>query len=320
MTDEIEAFSSHPPIQVSSALEPIHKVDQLTHKTVVVIGKDHFLMCKQLMQDNANDEEFSKLLNIPPTTVRYFRHKMQIFEDRIRARLRAARLNKRRGRRSRRKLKPAGSLPVEGYVRKKEMTAEERFKMARKLILENYSTSEISQALRVSERSVTRFRRRLNEQKRKLQAEGKLVTADDDEEYKFKFLTPDVKAEKITELYAKGMAATEIAKELKISDRSVRRWKIKLDAMKANPKKAKTEVKKVKSEPKKHYLRALDRDVVEKAKTAIEKGETNKQICEKLGLSMNIVRTLAKRIMNGNKMIYSKSSLKITNNFFKFSN
>lgn len=123
------------------------------------------MMCKQLMQDNATDDEFAILLNIPPDKVRYFKHKMQIFEDKIRARRRAARLNKRRNRRNRKK--PEGS--INRYIRKKEMSAEERFKYARELILENFSTREISKALRVSERSVTRFRRRLNEQKRKLQ-------------------------------------------------------------------------------------------------------------------------------------------------------
>jgi predicted transcriptional regulator len=186
------------------APEPIHKINHATQKTVVVIGKEHFLMCKQLMQDNAHDEEYSKLLNIPMQKIRYFKHKMQIFEDRIRARRRAARLNRRRGRRNRKK--PEGSLLNGSYIKKKEMTAEERFKYARELILENYSTQEIAKVLRVSERSVTRFRRRLNEQKRKLQEEGKLAAenVDEEEEYKFKFLSAEVKAEKINELYEKG--------------------------------------------------------------------------------------------------------------------
>ena len=260
-------------------------------------------MCKQLMQDNATDDEFAILLNIPPDKVRYFKHKMQIFEDKIRARRRAARLNKRRNRRNRKK--PEGS--INRYIRKKEMSAEERFKYARQLILENFSTREISKALRVSERSVTRFRRRLNEQKRKLQEEGKLEVdpEEETEEYKFKFLSAEVKAEKIAELSEKGMGATEIAKALHISDKTVRRWRIRLDEMKENPEKynkkymRKEPGERPRYEPKKQYIKSLDREVIEKAKRLFEKGETNKDMCVILGLSMNTVKKLIKMITNG---------------------
>ncbi|XP_070508775.1 glutamic acid-rich protein-like [Chironomus tepperi] len=288
---------------ICHAVEPIRKINQATHKTVVVVGKEHFLMCKQLMQDNAADDDFAILLNIPSHKVRYFKHKMQLFEDKIRARRRAAKLNKRR--RRRRKTKPEAN--INRYVRKKEMSAEERFKYARELILENYSTSEISKVLRVSERSVTRFRKRLKEQKKKLQEEGKLEVdpEEEQEEYKFKFLSADVKAEKIAELYAKGMAATEIAEELKISDRSVRRWKIRLDEMKKNPEKYKKQIKKEKKEeqprpePKKQYLKSLDREIIERAKASFERGDTNKDMCALLDLPMNTIKKLTKMISNG---------------------
>lgn len=308
MSDSImhEQMDIKPTLEIKvfhRAPEPIHKVNQATQKTVVVVGKEHFLMCKQLMQDNAADDEFAILLNIPPDKVRYFKHKMQIFEDKIRARRRAARLNKRRNRRNRKK--PEGS--INRYIRKKEMSAEERFKYARQLILENFSTREISKALRVSERSVTRFRRRLNEQKRKLQEEGKLEVdpEEETEEYKFKFLSAEVKAEKIAELSDKGMGATEIAKALHISDKTVRRWRIRLDEMKANPDKynkkymRKEPLERPRFEPKKQYIKSLDKEVIEKAKRLFEKGETNKDMCVILGLSMNTVKKLIKMITNG---------------------
>jgi transposase len=175
------------------------------------------------------------------------------------------------------------------------------------LILENYSTSEISKVLRVSERSVTRFRKRLKEQKKKLQEEGKLEVdpEEEQEEYKFKFLSADVKAEKIAELYAKGMAATEIAEELKISDRSVRRWKIRLDEMKRNPEKYKKQIKREKKEeqprpePKKQYLKSLDREIIDRAKASFERGDTNKDMCALLDLPMNTIKKLTKMISNG---------------------
>ncbi|KAG5666338.1 hypothetical protein PVAND_014373 [Polypedilum vanderplanki] len=292
---------------LSYAPEPIHKINHATQKTVVVIGKEHFLMCKQLMQDNAQDEEYAKLLNVPIQKIRYFKHKMQIFEDRIRARRRAARLNRRRGRRNRKK--PEGSLLNGGYIKKKEMTAEERLKYARELILENYSTQEIAKVLRVSERSITRFRRKLNEQKRKLQEEGKITVdpeelAVDEEEYKFKFLSAEVKAEKINELYEKGLAATEIAKILKISDRSVRRWKIKLDEMKVNPemkfetKREKRRRRGKKTGPKRKVFN-IDQKVIERAQALVDSGESNKEISEELQLPMSIIRKMVKAILDG---------------------
>lgn len=313
-------------IVLHTAPEPIHKIDDRTNKTVVVIGKEHFLICKQLMQDNANDVEFSKILNIPPDKVRYFRHKMQIFEDRIRARRRAARLNKKRWRRKSRKRPEGASI---GYIRKKEMTAEERFRYARKLILENYTTSEISKVLRVSERSVTRFRKRLKEQKLKLQEEGKIeLDPEESEEYKFKFLSADVKAEKIEELYKKGLPATEIAKILKISDRSVRRWRIRLDDMRRNPEKRKAMKKEVKPkvEPKKHYIKSFDREIIEKAKKMLAVGATNKLMCEELSLEMNVVRKLVKMILNGTaesliddtlELLVTKGNVKLASNSFE---
>jgi hypothetical protein len=102
------------------------------------------------------------------------------------------------------------------------------------------------------------------------------------------------------------MAATEIAKVLKISDRSVRRWKIKLDDMKSNPE-AKLEAKRDKRKrrshrkpgPKRHLERSLDNDLVERARVLIENGEAHKEISEQLQLPMYVVRRVVKLVMEG---------------------
>lgn len=114
-----------------------------------------------------------------------------------------------------------------------------------------------------------------------------------------------MKAEKIAELTEQGMGATEIAKALRISDKTVRRWRIRLDEMKSNPEKYKRDHlrkerdERPQSEPKKQYIKSLDREVIEKAKGLFEKGETNKDMCVILGLSMNTVKKLIKMITNG---------------------
>lgn len=86
--------------------QEVHQLDGNTQlefltqdKTVVVIDKDRFLVCKQLSLENAPDEDFANFLNIPVEKVRFFKYKMQLFEDAIRARRRAAKLEKQRSKR-----------------------------------------------------------------------------------------------------------------------------------------------------------------------------------------------------------------------------
>lgn len=46
------------------------ELEFLSRKTVVVIDKDQFYVCKQLMIENAADEEYASFLNIPLEKVR----------------------------------------------------------------------------------------------------------------------------------------------------------------------------------------------------------------------------------------------------------
>lgn len=276
-----------------STTHPEHRIDYAKRKTVVVIDKDHFTLCKRLFMENVVDEEFANLLNIPLEKVRIFKHKMQIFEDKLRARRRAARLNCRRMRRKKKRL----TAEKVGAIKKKEMSSEERFKCARDLILQNYTTHEISKVLKISIRSVTRFRRRLRDQKKKMQEDGELEV-DEEGEWEFRHLTPDLKGEKIKELYEQGLPATEIAKVLKINERSVRRWRVRIENMKKDPEKVKKEdaLKTSPYKPFRRYRKCVDRETVENTKKLLDSGATNKEICIRLGIQMSLVMKIVKRI------------------------
>lgn len=136
------------------------QLEFLNTKTIIVIDKERFAICKQLEIENALDQDYANFLNIPEgcysrkyiglslftlilfaEKVRYFKYKMQIFEESIRSRRRAAKLEKRR--------KKAAKAPT----RKREISSEERFRRARDLISRNMSTNQISKILKVSERS-----------------------------------------------------------------------------------------------------------------------------------------------------------------------
>lgn len=186
------------------------QLEFVSRKTVIVVDKDRFSVCKQFMMENAPDEEFANFLNIPLDKVRYFKHKMQQFEDSIRARRRAAKLEKQRK-------KSTKSQPV----RKREISSEERFRRARELISKGLGTNQISKILKVSERSVTRFKRRMREEKLRLKAEGKIIVDpnDPDDEGSFKHLTPEEKIKKAEELFRKRLKIQEISEILKISER-----------------------------------------------------------------------------------------------------
>lgn len=188
MTSEvIECPNSPDPMNVGPAL---HRIDYTNRKTVVVIDKDHFCLCKRLLIEGAADEDFASALAIPMDKVRIFKYKMQLFEDRLRGRRRAARLNLRRMKRKKRRL-PSDKV---GEL-EKELSSEERYKCARDLILQNYTTREISKVLKISIRSVTRFRKRLREAKKEMVKTGELEMDEAEDEWEFKYLSPELKGE-----------------------------------------------------------------------------------------------------------------------------
>lgn len=99
------------------------------------------------------------------------------------------------------------------------MSSEERYRRARDLIVQNYSTNQISKLLKISERSVTRFKRRMREERKRLKSEGRIPTACDEDEDEFKHLKPEDKIRKAHELFGKNLKISEIATALKISER-----------------------------------------------------------------------------------------------------
>lgn len=305
------------------------QLEFLNPKTIIVIDKDRFSICKALTIENAPDEDFASFLNIPLEKVRYFKYKMQLFEDSIRARRRAAKLEKRRKRASR--------VPV----RKREISSEERFRRARELIARNMGTNEISKILKVSERSVTRFKRRMREEKQKLKAEGKIAPdPNDPDEDSFRHLKPEEKMKKARELFRKRLKIQEISEILKISERSVRRWKDKLGKTKGafkdreETKEEEEEIDEeveVKPEPVKRSTRLtkpkveveddiieedgdpeaaaqparkkrrlfVDREKAQYAKELIDNKLSNKEMSMLLEMSIACVRKLKMKILNG---------------------
>jgi DNA-binding CsgD family transcriptional regulator len=194
------------------------------HRIIIVIDKEKFEICKRLMLENVSDYEIASILHIPEKSVRIFKQKMIKFEDQMRERKRKLkelkmlkRKNKMKGERS-------------GTKSKKDIT--ERLNQARELIAKNFSTNQISKVLKISERSVTRIKQRLREERRQLKAEGKIPRdPDSSDEESFRFLKAQEKLEKAKELFQQRLKISEISKILRISERSVRRWKDRLNRM-----------------------------------------------------------------------------------------
>jgi len=231
-----------------------------------------------------------------------------MFEDSIRARRRAARLNAQR----RKKINPVR--------RKREISSEERFKKARELISMNYSTNHISKILRISERSVTRFKKRIREEKQKLKAEGKIKSSpnDPDDENLFKYLSQAEKVKRAKELFQKRLKIQDISEILQISERSVRRWKdritkMELDESLMEPVKSENvshvdTISKMDSDdqdntddmkPKRKRRAYMDREKVQYARELIENGLSNKEMSMLLEMSIACVRKLKTKILNG---------------------
>lgn len=247
---------------------------------------------------------------------------MQLFEESIRARRRAAKLAK--------------SKAASRTVQKREISSEERFRRARELISKGLSTNQISKVLKVSERSVTRFKRRMREEKKRLKAEGKIAIDpnDPDDDNNFKHLPTEQKMQVAKEMFRKRLKIQEISEILKISERSVRRWKDRL----ANEMKIEADYEQVETEkgPTKHSKRAVtvkpkveqslqqedediyyeealpeqtslpkkrklfvDREKVEYARELIENKMSNKEMSKLLELTIACVRKLKLKILNG---------------------
>lgn len=72
---------------------------------------------------------------------------------------------------------------------------------------------------------MTRFKKRMREEKQKLKAEGKLWIDDQDHDNSFKYLTEKEKFKRAKEYFDQGLRFRDIADICKVSERTVRRWK-----------------------------------------------------------------------------------------------
>lgn len=154
---------------------------------------------------------------------------MQKFEDGIRERRKQLKELKNIKKKSKNKVEKKEKS-------KRDVSVNERLNLARELVAKNYSTNQISKILQISERSVTRIKKKLREEKRRLKAEGKIPRdPDSSDEESFKFLKAKEKLEKAKELFQKHLKISEISKILRISERSVRRWKDRLNRIENDP-------------------------------------------------------------------------------------
>lgn len=148
------------------------------------------------------------------------------FEDEIKQRKRQLKQFK-----TLKKKKENGNPEKSQKREKRDLSINERLNTARELVSKNFSTSQISKILKISERSVTRIKRKLREERKQLKAEGKIPydpTHSSDDEDSFKFLKSEEKLEKAKELFQQKLTVNDIAKTLKISERTARRWKERL--------------------------------------------------------------------------------------------
>lgn len=193
------------------------------------------------------------------------------------------------------------------------------FEKARDLIAKQYSTSEISKILNVSERSVTRFKKRIREEKQKLKAEGKLNIDPEDDDNSFKYLTEKEKFIRAKHLFERGLKFCEIALMCKVSERTVRRWKDRLTKFKKDT--GTNEANKVialinqKNDDDANILNIFEepqsksqqrqrrpfynREIIEYATELIQNGLSNKEMSTLLELSIANVRKLKFNIGNG---------------------
>lgn len=50
------------------------QLEFMSRKTVIVIDKERFLICKQLMMEDAPDEDYASFLNIPVVSLLHLLH------------------------------------------------------------------------------------------------------------------------------------------------------------------------------------------------------------------------------------------------------
>lgn len=167
---------------------------QRKSKTVIVIDKNYFCLCKRFFLEGAPDDEYANLLKIPKEKVKVFKHKMQIFEKNLRARRKKVVELEPQRRGPKIKKKPQEGEPNKrGAYNTKEMRIEshKRALKVRDLILENKSNKQIAEILKINKDFVARLRLKMFRQKMQMVKNGELEVSE--EELEFKYMTPEMK-------------------------------------------------------------------------------------------------------------------------------
>lgn len=180
---------------ISSIGRQLPAITMKKKKTVIVIDKHNFLMCKKFLMDRASDENYSNLLKIPIDKVKFFKRKMQMFEKNLRARRKKVIELEPQRRGPKPKKKPLENKS--GKINTKEMRIEnhKKARQVRDLILENKNNKQIAEILDINRNFVARLRLRMFRQKMQLVEKGELEVGE--EELDFKYLSYEMKGEKI---------------------------------------------------------------------------------------------------------------------------
>lgn len=215
-----------------------------------------------------------------------------MWENNILAKRRAAKINAKR----------------QNLSKREGVSPEDRFKRARDLVGRNFNTSEISKILKISERSVTRFKKRMREEKRKLKAEGKLNLDPDDVDNSFKYLNENEKFKRAKQLFEKNLTFSEVADVCKVSERTARRWRERLTKIlesdptlieDSSPPKENDQLEMDNSKTKRQRRLYFDSEKVKYAIELMQNGLSNKEMSMLLELSIANVRKLKVNILNG---------------------
>lgn len=185
------------PTQTSQQYPPAKK-----SKTVIVIDKNFFCLCKRFFMEGAPDESYSNLLKIPKEKVKLFKQKMQIFEKNLRARRRKLADLEPQRRGPKKKPKPVNEEnPKRNQTKGIRIELHKKTRQVRDLILDNKNNKQIAELLDVSTNFVARLRLRMFRQKMQLIEKGELEI--DEEELEFKYLSYDMKGKKRMENFLK---------------------------------------------------------------------------------------------------------------------
>jgi transposase-like protein len=231
---------------------------------------------------------------------------MLIFEKNLRARMKKVEGIELEPQRRGPKKKPKNDKPKSaGFnTREARMELHNKTQQVRDLILQNKNNKQIASIVGVDTSFVARNRLRMFRQKMKLVEEGELEV--DEDEIEFKYLSHEMKMSRIIKLMDEGHRAIEVARMLKIEERTVNRWRERIKEMEKDPEEYKKilEKSRFQNKPVKQYSdclpryrRTIEKSQIENTKTLLECGFNYREISKKVGLPMSNVMKIKKAML-----------------------